>query len=303
MELKSILFLLLIAATGKSFSQDTTNTTKDTSSLLSLIDNDQPRHERVYGAFKSPRVIMSQSIEMLRPGVLDFRILHRFGAVNSGAYEFFGLDGPASVRLGLEYGISNNVSVGLGHSTLFKEFDYFLKYRPLQQSTGPNAVPISLVVVAGTTHTILHSNDGQFQTYFDNRNAYYQQAIVGRKFSEAFTFQTMYTLLERNFRDKSLYPNTVQALGFGGRIKVSHRVSINADYQYILNQKNSALHNPLSVGFDIETGGHVFQLHFTNSKGMNERAILTGSEYSWGKGDIFFGFNISRSFQIKKKKG
>jgi len=302
MKLKPILFVLVFIA-GKSFSQDTTITTKDTSSLLNLVDNDQPRREYVYAAFKSPRVIMSQSIEMLRPGVLDFRILHRFGAINSGAYEFFGLDGPASVRLGLEYGISNNLSVGLGHSTLFKEFDYFLKYRPVQQATGPGAAPVSLVLVAGTTHTILHTTDGSFQTYFASRNAYYQQAIVGRKFSEAFTFQTMYTLLERDFRDKSLYPNTVHALGFGGRIKISHRVSINADYQYILNQKNSALHNPLSIGFDIETGGHVFQLHFTNSKGMNERAILTGSEYSWGKGDIFFGFNISRSFQIKKKRG
>jgi len=303
MKLKPILFLLVFIA-GKSFSQDTTTTTaKDTSSLLNLVDNDQPRRELVYGAFKSPRVIMSQSIEMLRPGVLDFRILHRFGAINSGAYNFFGLDGPASVRLGLEYGISNNVSVGLGHSTLFKEFDYFLKYRPVQQSTGPGSTPISLVLVAGLTHTILHSNDGDFQTYFADRNAYYQQVIVGRKFSEAFTFQTMYTLVERDFRNKTLYPNTVHALGFGGRIKISHRVSINADYQYVLNQKNSALHNPLSLGFDIETGGHVFQLHFTNSKGMNERAILNGSEYSWGKGDIFFGFNISRSFQIKKKKG
>src|SRR5574337_361341 len=135
MKLKPILFLLVFTA-GKSFSQDTINTSKDTSDLLNLVDNDQPKKELVYGAFKSPRVIMSQSIEMLRPGVLDFRILHRFGAVNGGAYEFFGLDGPATVRLGLEYGISNNVSVGLGHSTLFKELDYFLKYRPVQQSTG-----------------------------------------------------------------------------------------------------------------------------------------------------------------------
>ena len=110
MKLKPILFLLVFIA-GKSFSQDTINTSKDTSDLLNLVDNDQPKKELVYGAFKSPRVIMSQSIEMLRPGVLDFRILHRFGAVNGGAYEFFGLDGPATVRLGLEYGISNNVSV------------------------------------------------------------------------------------------------------------------------------------------------------------------------------------------------
>lgn len=303
MKLKSILFLLVMS-TGKAFAQDTSaNNSTDTSNYLNLIDKDEARKEYVDGAFKSSRVIMSQSIEMLRPGVLDFRILHRFGAINSGAYNFFGLDGPASVRLGLDYGISNRFSVGMGHSTLFKEFDYFLKYRPIQQATGPRSSPVSVVLVAGTTHTILKSSDGSFQTFFASRNAYYQQAILGRKFTEAFTLQTMYTLLERDFRDKTLYPNNVHALGFGGRLKISRRVSINADYQYILNQENSDLYNPLSIGFDIETGGHVFQLHFTNSKGMNERAILNGSEYSWGKGDIFFGFNISRSFQIKKKKG
>lgn len=301
MKIKPALFLLVFI-TSKAFTQDTTNNSKDTTNLLNLVDKDVSHKEYVYGAFKSSRVIMMQSIEMLRPGVLDFRIMHRFGAFNSGAYNFFGLDGPAMVRLGLDYGISKNVTIGIGHSTLYKELDYFIKYRPVQQATGPGASPVSLVFVAGATHTILHSNDGDYQKYFASRNAYYEQALVGRKFSEAFSLQLIYTLLERDFREKNLYPNTAHALGAGARIKISRRVSINADYQYILNQKNPDLHNPLSLGVDIETGGHVFQLHFTNSLAMNERGIITGTPNTWGNGGIFFGFNISRTFQIKKAK-
>jgi hypothetical protein len=113
----------------------------------------------------------------------------------------------------------------------------------------------------------------------------------------------MPSVLHRNLVPKAQDPNDLLAMGIGGRIKLSRRVSVNFDYHYVLNQNDSAgMHNPLSIGFDLETGGHVFQLHFTNSKGMNERAFLAATEYDWGKGDIFFGFNISRSFQIKKKK-
>src|SRR6476646_8894751 len=105
--------------------------------LLKLVDTASPKKEYVFNAFKSSRVIMSHSMEMLRPGVLDFRILHRFGKVNGGAYEFFGLDGPATVRLGLDYGITGNFTVGIGRSTFNKELDGFLKYRFIQQATGP----------------------------------------------------------------------------------------------------------------------------------------------------------------------
>lgn len=291
----AILLLPAILIAFKSFAQD--------SDLIKQIGKDSTRKEYVYGAFKSSRVIMSQSIEMLRPGVLDFRILHRFGRVNGGAYQFFGLDGPATVRLGLDYGISNNLSVGIGRSTLNKEVDGFIKFRPVQQATGPKASPVSIVLIAGSTINGLKWTDPTRKNYFSSRLAYYWQTLVGRKISEAFTLQLMGTLLHRNLVPTFADPNDLYAAGIGGRIKISKRVSINADYHYIVNQnKNAGLHNPLSFGFDIETGGHVFQLHFTNSNGMNERAFLSGEEYSWSKGDIFFGFNISRSFQIKKRK-
>ncbi|MFL5742627.1 MAG: DUF5777 family beta-barrel protein [Flavisolibacter sp.] len=296
---KLLLLSLLLFIGHSVFAQD--------EDLLKLAGNDKPKKEYVYGAFKSTRVIMSQSMEMLRPGVLDFRILHRFGLVSGGAYEFFGLDGGAAVRLGLDYGISNKISVGIGRSSN-KELDGFFKYRPIQQSTGPSSSPVSLVLVVGSTMSIKTFPENQGKYEFTDRLSYFYQAIVGRKFSKNFTLQIMPIFLHRNRVDTTGDHNDIFAPGIGGRIKVSKRVSLNADYYYVIHKDNglypyvTALYNPMSIGVDIETGGHVFQLHFTNSKGLNERYFLTDTEYSWTKGDIFLGFNISRAFQIKKPK-
>jgi hypothetical protein len=292
---RSLLILFALLFAGKIFAQQP--------DLLSLVGNDKPKKEYVYNAFKSPRVIMSHSMEMLRPGVLDFRILHRFGRVSGGAYEFFGLDGPANVRLGLDYGITDNLMIGIGRSTFNKELDGFVKYRLIHQAKGPGAMPFTLAAVVGTTLTTLKWSDPARQNYYTSRLAHYGQIIIGRKFSEGFTFQVMPSVLHRNLVPTVNDPNDLYAVGFGGRLKLSRRVSLNADYHYIINpNRANGYYNPLSVGFDIETGGHVFQLHFTNSKGMNERAFLGATEYTWTKGDVFFGFNISRQFQLTKKK-
>lgn len=293
----SCLLLFLLGASIEMFSQDSTD-------LLNLITPDKPKKEYVYNAFKSPRIIMSHSIEMLRPGVLDFRILHRFGRVNGGAYEFFGLDGPATIRLGLDYGVTDNFTVGIGRSNLNKELDGVLKYRLIHQATGPGSLPFSFVAIAGSTLTTLKWSDPSRENFFTSRMAFYGQAIIGRKFNDAFSLQIIPSLVHRNLVPTVNDPNDLFAIGAGARIKLSNRVSFNADYHHILNQNPVAgFYDPLSIGFDIETGGHVFQLHFTNAKGMNERAFLANTEYKWTKGDIFFGFNISRQFQIKKRKG
>ena len=289
MKLKPALLLLAFIST-KAFAQDTTD-------LMKQLGEDQPQKELVYASFKSSRVIMSQSVEMLRAGVLDFRILHRFGKVNGGFYEFFGLDGPATVRLGLDYGLTNNFSIGIGRSAYKKELDGFLKFRPLQQSTGPNASPVSIVAVAGLTYA---ADTVTKRAHTADRFANYWQVLIGRKFSEAVTFQIMPTLLHRNFVLQGEH-NDLFAEGIGGHVKLSRRISLNVDYYYVFN-RSPGMRNPLSIGFDIETGGHVFQLHFTNAMGINERSFLSETADNWGDGDIQFGFNISRSFQIKKRK-
>ncbi len=292
---KLLLFAFLLILLNPSFAQN-----EDT--LNTIIEN-KPLNEKVNAPFKSTRVIMSHSIQMVKPGVLDFLILHRFGNVNRGLYEFFGLD-QATFRLAFDYGITKDLTIGIGRSSYKKELDGYLKYRIIQQETGQNALPISMVVVGGITLNTLRFADPARKNYFSSRLGYYAQVLAGRKFSEAFSLQLMPTIVHQNLVTNSKDPNDLFAAGIGGRIKLSKRISLNADYYYVIN-KNEQLenfHNPLSIGFDIETGGHVFQLHFTNAIGMNERVFLTETINDWADGDIQFGFNISRAFQIKKKR-
>lgn len=270
--------------------------------LVDLVGDDQLAKEFVNYSFKSTRVIMSHSMELLKPGTMDFRILHRFGNINQGGYELFGLD-QATMRMGFDIGISKNFMLGIGRSTTRKEFDGFLKYRLIHQSTGSHPTPISLVTVAGITLQTLKWVDPTKKYYFSDRFGYYYQIILGRKFSEGISLQISPTLLRRNLVPSVEDPSDLFALGAGGRIKLTKRISLNLDYYYRLNPNNSdKTHNPLSIGFDFETGGHVFQLHFTNAIGMNERIFLSETTNDWAKGDIQFGFNLSRIFQLKKKR-
>jgi opacity protein-like surface antigen len=292
--MKYILCFLMAFAVTAAYCQE--------EDLLKGLQDDKPKKEYVFNAFKSSRVIMSHSMEMLRPGVLDFRILHRFGNVNQGISEFFGLD-DATIRLGLDYGVSNNLTIGIGRSSYKKEIDGFIKWRAIQQSKGPGSIPFSVIGLAGATLIGAPWTDSTRENYFSSRVGYYGQLIIGRKFSESFTMQLMPTALHRNFVETKEDPNDLFAAGIGARMKLTKRISLNVDYYYVVNQNDALdLHNPLSVGFDIETGGHVFQLHFTNAVGMNERVFLTETVNSWSQGDIQFGFNISRAFQIGGKK-
>jgi len=287
-------FLIFLSVCFSSFAQD--------QDLLKLVDNEKPKKEYVDYAFKSSRVIMGHSMEMIRPGVMDFRILHRFGNVNQGGYQFFGLD-QATMRMGFDFGITKNLMVGIGRGTNKKEFDGFLKYRIIHQSKGPGSLPFSLLAVAGSTMQTLKWADTSRKNFLTSRLAFYGQLIVGSKITEGFTLQFAPTILHRNLVSTEKDPSDLYAVGIGARIRLSRRVSFNIDYFYRINQNlDDGTHNPLSVGFDIETGGHVFQLHFTNAIGMNERAFLTESTNNWQKGDIQFGFNLSRTFQLTKKK-
>ena len=262
---------------------------------------DSSKKEYVSGAFKSSRVINGHSVEMLGKGVLDLRILHRFGPVNQGVSQFFGLD-QASMRLGFDYGISKNFTIGIGRTTTNKELDGFLKYRVVQQSKGPGSFPLSVVLVAGMSIQTYKNLDPSKEISFNLRSGYYYQAIFGRKFTERFSLQLSPTLVHRN--EVAIGDvNDIFAAGVGARYKFSKRMAFVVDYFYVTNGlPHSEGTNPLSVGVDIETGGHVFQLHFSNTSGMNERAFITQTTNKWGSGDIQFGFNLSRVFNLKKHK-
>jgi hypothetical protein len=265
---------------------------------------DEETTDYVSAAFKSPRVVNSHSLEILHPGTMDFRILHRFGDISDGYYELFGLD-QASMRMAFDFGITKNLMAGIGRSTSKKELDGFVKYRLLWQSNGKRNMPISLIWVSGITMNGLKEplSDPELDVTLGRRLAYYHQLIVGRKFSERFSLQLAPTLVHRNIVETQLDPHEFIALQFGGRYKFSKRAAFLWDYTYAFNRfPDNKSFNPLSIGFDIETGGHVFQLHFSNATGMNERAAITDANGDWLNGEIRFGFNLSRIFQIAKKK-
>ncbi len=284
-------FLFLFIASF-SFSQNE-------GSLLELLGSeettDYARH-----AFKSPRVINSHSMEMLAAGALDFRILHRFGDISGGAYELFGLDN-ATMRMSFDYGLSQHATIGIGRSTRNKEFDAFVKYRIFHQSTGKKVMPLSLIWVSGLTYNTLRNPYPGEEVNASRRTAYYHQIIAGRKFSEQFSLQLAPFMVYRNFTANSLDPNALYGTEIGARYKLSNRIAAVIDYSVAFNRFPGVLaRNPLSIGFDIETGGHVFQLHFSNAVGMNERSFISDPNRDWFDGEIMFGFNLSRVFQIKK---
>ena len=267
--------------------------------LLGLIEEEETT-EYVEAAFKTTRVVNSHSLENLTEGVLDFKISHRFGEVNQGLYDLFGLD-RATLRLGFDYGISDRFMIGVGRSTVEKAYDGYAKYKILRQSTGEKNMPVTLIWISTAAVNTLKWQDPERDNLFRSRMSYTHQAIVGRKFSKGFSAQLMPTAVHKNLVPTRNDANTILAMGVAGRQKIGNRVAINAEYYYVMpDQITQNYHNSLSVGVDIETGGHVFQLHFTNSTAMIEEGFITETRNDWLDGEIHFGFNISRVFTIKK---
>ncbi len=294
---------LLFGLYGKALAQDTTN-------LMNQLEKESGENKTVYAAatFKYTRIVDGHSVENLPAHVLDVRISHRFGPLNSGLYNFFGLDySPFNVRIGFDYGITNNFMVGVGHSAYQKTYDAFFKIKILSQSTGAIEMPVAVSFVPTVAINELKPND--FPVKLDSgvgiqRASYVLQLLVGRKFSEGFSLQVMPTFIHADniSFDNHIRPN-IFAVGVGGRQKISKRMSVNAEYYYQLpdTKETSLARNVFSIGIDIGTGGHVFQLHFTNSIGLTEKSFIAENTGRWDKGDVMFGFNISRVFQLKKR--
>jgi Membrane bound beta barrel domain (DUF5777) len=293
--MKKIFYYLLISAFACNSLYAQTDSAKDISIDDLLGADAKPEKEYAFNAFKSTRVIMGQSMEMLGAGVLDFRILHRFGNVENGFEDFFGLDN-ARMRMGFDYGITKNLSVGIGRSTLGRELDGFVKYRILHQHTGVKAIPFSLLYIAGMNSRKISTSD-----VATDRLSYFHQLVIGRKFSNAFTLQLSPTFVHQNYFADTLKKNDKIAIGIGTRYKLSNRMALVLDaYPVVYGGISGVNRMPLSIGVDIETGGHVFQLHFSNAIGMNERAYIGETTQRWEKGQFQFGFNLSRVFTVRK---
>ena len=290
--MRTLLFILCLFTVQTVWSQD---------DLLSLLGEEETT-DYATAAFKTNRVINLHSIESTAHGVLDFKISHRFGFLNGGFYELFGLDN-ASIRLGFDYGITDQFTVGIGRSSFEKTYDGFLKYKFLRQSSGKKNMPVTAAVFTSIAINGTKWQNPDRENFFSSRLFYTHQLIVGRKFSDNFSFQISPTVVHRNLIKTREEKHNVWSIGAGGRLKLNKRIAINSEYIYVLpDQLLSGYRNSFSIGVDIETGGHVFQLHFTNSTAMVEKGFIAETVGDWGDGGVHFGFNVSRVFTIVKPK-
>jgi hypothetical protein len=262
---------------------------------------DEKTKDITTATFKSSRVVNGQSIENVGNGVLDLKILHRFGNLSTGAYELFGLD-QASMRMGLDYGVNKRLMVGMGRSTFEKQYDAFLKFKLIQQQTGLKEIPVSISMVSTIIYKSLKGDpSAAYITYSSDRYSYAHQFLIARKFNDYFSLQLSPTLIHYNIVTTSAMPNDFASLGISFRQRISKRVNFTTEYFYRID-KLDGYNDPLTLGVDIETGGHVFQLHVTNSTGMTERTFINETTGSWGNGTLRFGFNLTRAFTLRKPK-
>jgi len=298
--------LLLLFLSPSLFAQD---------DLLDMLEKEDAKKTTFTQAtFKGTRLINGQTVETLAKQHLNFWISHRFGSVNSGFIDnFMGLD-EAKIRLGLEYSLTDKWLIGAGRSTIEKTYDLYTKYKVLAQS---NKMPITATLYGGMTTNTMPSgyttSSGNVMSYQNNlqRQSYFGQLLIARKFSDKLSLQLMPTILHNNKTESIYLDNNLLSMGIGGRYKLTNRFSVSAEYYKNIVDKEDYVkgagtaypyQDSFSVGFDIETGGHVFQLHLTNSRGMTEKHFIGQTLGTWGAGDIFYGFNMARTFSLEPKK-
>jgi|SRR6478736_10236981 len=293
--MRNSLILIFVLFTIPVFAQD---------NLMDILDKEsEPVTDYTIQTFKGTRLVNGQSVETKGKNELEFIFAHRFGPMSGGAYELFGLD-QAYVRYGLEYGITNRLGVGLGRNSYDKTSDGYVRYKVLRQSKGAVNMPFTVTFFGiGAYKASPKKADATYDIQPVDRLSYTAQFLIARKFTSNLSLQVMPSFVHKNTVDKTIENNDTFVLGVGGRIKVSRSVAITSEYYHRFNvMDTNPYYDAIGVGVDIETGGHVFQIVLTNTRGLTERAFLTETTGQVSKGDIHLGFNITRTFQTKKKE-
>lgn len=286
--------------------------------LSTMFGKDSVRRDPVIATFKSTRIINGQSNETLAKGDLDFRVAHRFGDIggsDGGSKTFFGMDNSTDIRIAFEYGITDRLTAGVsrskGSGSFSQLYEVLGKFKVLQQ-THDNRIPVGVTVFGNAVVTGMKSSTEEAEaSYFGNfshRMTYTGQAIITRKFGNALSLAVLPTYIHRN-RVVFMDVNDMFALGIGGRLRFSNRVALVVDYFLPFREQASKdyfegrgmkFYNPLGVGVEIETGGHVFHLNFTNSTAILENQFIPETTTTWRNGQFRWGFNISRRFSLTK---
>ncbi|MDB5023640.1 MAG: hypothetical protein JWP78_1395 [Mucilaginibacter sp.] len=302
----TVFIFLALAAGLKAQQTDTVKkgAKKETSadSLLNAMSpEDKPQD--VIAAFKASRLILSPTTVTVKKNNLNFLVIHRFGDIGTstgGARTLFGLDAINDVYIGFEYGLSDNLNIDFGRSTIGGLIELGLKYAVLHQKTD-NSSPVA-VTLLGQTGVRPY---GQFTT-FENRLSYLGQVIISRKFTSALSLQVSPVFVRDNTPIPDLPGNEQQffSLTAAGRYKVTKGMSILVDYEHPFSSFRSGANgfsDPLGFGIEEQTGGHVFTINITNARGISEINSLSGSQASYGRGQFRLGFTISRMFDFNHK--
>lgn len=277
--------------------------------LLKELDAQQPvAKDYTFATFKGTRLVDLHTIETLAARSLEFRIAHRFGSLGSGAQSLWGLDGPASIQFRLDYALTDRFMVGVGRTSDRKVFDGTIKYKWLRQ-TADNRMPVTLTIL-GTANILGERDPGtpsgnpRYQ-YFSSRLSYVGMVMVARKFNPRFSAQVSPIFVHHNLVDRLTDKNDLLAVSGSFRYKFTRSVAVTAEYiapVTLYARDMRQYYNVLAVGFDIETGGHVFQVFVTNGYSINESQVIPYTTDSWRKGDMRLGFNVSRTFEFARKK-
>ena len=257
----------------------------------------------VFQTFKDTRIINSHSVETVPNRKLDFRIGHRFGNLKGGWQTLYGLESAADVLFGFEYGVSNELTIGVSRTKGAGELSALvspsIKYRILHQKTD-NSMPLSLTLMGVSTISTMTSAEGDVLTNFDkfaHRVSYTAQVLIARKFSQRFTLQVMPGYTHRNkvdFDDE----NGIFSVGAATRIQINKIFGIIADATFLLTDRPEGFYAPMGIGLEIDTGGHVFQVNFTNATGIIENDYIPYTTSNWGNNEFRLWFTISRIFNL-----
>lgn len=299
--LKKTLYILLFSLSLPTIAQD------DLMNLLDEVVEEEP--VPVAYTFKSTRIINSHTIERMTAKQLDFRVNHRFGEIKSGYDNFWGLDN-ALISLDFGYGINDWMMVGLRRSTYKKTIDGSFKFSLFRQMEGAKNIPVAVSYYTNMAIDGTRDIDPLIDSLFTNRLSFTNQLLIARKFNEKFSLQIMPTFVHRNLVNYN-EDNNIYAIGVGGRLKVTRRLSLTFEhfwtshgnyYAQSEESEETKFYHPISLGFDLETGGHVFQLFLTNTRIMEESGFIAETNSNPMDGGIYFGFNISRVFAVGKTK-
>lgn len=283
--MKQYTLLLLLIFTSFANAQD---------DLFNEIDTDSVGDQYATAAFKGLKVVNFESTKLVAKQELTLIVSHRFGSIENGIDTFFGLD-DAVTRINFVYGITDAINIGFSRSSFQKIYEASAKYRLVRQKD--DGFPFTIVGFNSILINTALEKENLPKLEFSDRLGYTAQVIISKKVSSKLSLEIAPTFFHDNFVAYDEQHNSQYAIGFGGRQKLGKRWSINLDYGLHLNRAdNSPFKNPLSIGFDLETGGHVFQMHFSNAQAMNTNGFLGQATGDWSDGDIYFGFNLSRVF-------